>query len=103
MGRIGLVLSVIDLLLTVVAIVDIVLIDPSRVRGLPKWAWVVVALLLFIVGPGLWFTIGRIRLEPRAASGPLAPDDDPDFLRGLGEQHDKPDPDSRPDDQKPRG
>ena len=41
--------GIIDLVLTVVAIVDIVLIDPSRVRGLPKWAWVVISILLFIV------------------------------------------------------
>lgn len=92
--------GIIDLVLTVVAIVDIVLIDPSRVRALPKWVWVVISVLLFIVGPLLWFFVGRIRLERVATSGPLAPDDDPDFLRRLGEQHPK-DPGAGPDDPKP--
>jgi hypothetical protein len=78
--------GIIDLVLTVVAVVDIVLIDPSRVRAVPKWVWIVISILLFIVGPLLWFFVGRIRLPREATAGPLAPDDDPEFLRGLGEQ-----------------
>ena len=88
--------GIIDLVLTVVAIVDIVLIDPSRVRGLPKWAWVVISILLFIVGPLLWFIVGRERLEPRmAAAGgashaaPRAPDDDPEFLGRLSREQEQ--------------
>lgn len=81
-------------------IVDIVLIDRSRVRALPKWAWVVIALLLSLVGSVLWFAVGRIRLADLNAGGsfgapgsggagaarggrrrgPVAPDDDPEFL-----------------------
>lgn len=91
--------GIIDLVLTVVAVVDIVLIDPSRVRALPKWAWVVISILLFIVGPLLWFFVGRIRLERPVPSAPLAPDDDPDFLRRLGEQ--QRDEGAGPDDPKP--
>ena len=86
--------GIIDLVLTVVAIVDIALIDNSRVRGLPKWAWVVISILLFIVGPLLWFFVGRERLEPAGAasggerprSGPRAPDDDPEFLGRLSRE-----------------
>ena len=88
--------GIIDLVLTVVAIVDIVLIDPSRVRGLPKWAWVVISILLFIVGPLLWFIVGRERLEPRTAAAggashaaPRAPDDDPEFLGRLSREQEK--------------
>jgi len=94
--------GIIDLVLTVVAIVDIALIDPSRVRGLPKWAWVVISLLLFIIGPLLWFFVGRERLEPRsngryadgpsaapARSGPRAPDDDPEFLGRLSREQEQ--------------
>lgn len=89
----------VDLVLTVVAIVDIALIDNSRVRGLPKWAWVLVSILLFVVGPLLWFLVGRERLQPRnngryaeapvgrpAPSGPRAPDDDPEFLGRLSRE-----------------
>ena len=49
---------IVDLVLTVVAIVDIALIDNSRVRGLPKWAWVLISIFLFVVGPLLWFFVG---------------------------------------------
>ncbi|GAA2074192.1 PLD nuclease N-terminal domain-containing protein [Pseudolysinimonas kribbensis] len=95
--------GIIDLVLTVVAIVDISLIDSSRVRGLPKWAWVLISLLLFIVGPLLWFFVGRERLEPRnhgryaaegpsaasPRSGPRAPDDDPDFLSRIAREQEQ--------------
>jgi hypothetical protein len=90
---------IVDLVLTVVAIVDISLIDNARVRALPKWAWVLVSILLFVVGPLLWFFVGRERLEPRqhgryadapaggaAPSGPRAPDDDPEFLGRLSRE-----------------
>jgi hypothetical protein len=93
---------IIDLVLTVVAIVDISLIDSSRVRGLPKWAWVIISLLLFIVGPLLWFFVGRERLEPRnhgryaeaptavpTRSGPRAPDDDPAFLSRIAQEQEQ--------------
>jgi len=87
--------GIIDLVLTVVAIVDIVLIDPTRVRGLPKWAWVIISILLFIVGPLLWFIVGRERLEPRTAArgaartAPRAPDDDPEFLGRLSREQEQ--------------
>lgn len=93
-------LVIADLVLTVVAVVDIALIDTSRVRGLPKWAWVLISILLFVAGPLLWFFVGRERLEPRnhgrftespasgprATSGPRAPDDDPEFLGRLSRE-----------------
>jgi hypothetical protein len=90
---------IVDLVLTVVAIVDIALIDNARVRGLPKWAWVLISIFLFVVGPLLWFFVGRERLEPRnhgrypdapagrpASPAPRAPDDDPDFLGQLSRE-----------------
>ncbi len=88
--------------LLVFAIVDILVIDGSRVRGIPKYAWIGIVVLLPLVGPLLWFLIGRERLEPRnhgryadasgvssAPSrrfGPIAPDDDPDFLGRLSRE-----------------
>jgi hypothetical protein len=87
---------IVEVVLVVVALVDIILIDNSRVRGLPKWSWILLAIILPIIGPVLWFAVGRERLEPRnhgryseasatgpSVTGPRAPDDDPEFLNRL--------------------
>jgi len=73
-------------------VVDIALIEPSRVKGLPKVVWVLIVLVLPVIGAVLWFLLGRERLADRRAGGsavrraPRAPDDDPDFLRKLGRE-----------------
>ena len=52
-------------------------------RGLPKVGWII----LTFVGPIAWLIAGKERSLPgrdgRQRRGPLGPDDDPDFLRGL--------------------
>ena len=70
--------------LMVWAIVDIVLLDQDRVRAIPKPAWILIVLLP-IIGPVLWLTIGRGRLDRGRSvrTGPVAPDDDPAFLNQL--------------------
>jgi len=73
-------------------VVDIALIEPSRVKGLPKVVWVLIVLVLPVIGAVLWFLLGRERLADRRPGGsavrraPRAPDDDPDFLRKLGRE-----------------
>ena len=72
----------------VFSIVDILAIDRSRVRHLPKFVWVVLVIFLSAIGSALWFTLGRERLNggrgPSSTAGPaLGPDDDPDYHRGL--------------------
>ena len=84
--------------------------DRDRVRGLPKGLWIAVVLLTFIFGAVAWLSLGRPRgpeRAPRLGSsrrtswparpdrfppgdggsfrrpGPLAPDDDPEFLARL--------------------
>ena len=72
----------------VFTIVDIALIDRNRVRALPKPLWVLVALIP-IVGAVLWLAVGRVRSGDTAGSprrGPVAPDDDPEFLRRLNRE-----------------
>jgi len=88
--------------LLVFAVVDILVVDSGRVRGIPKFGWIGVVILLPLIGPLLWFLVGRERLEQRghgryadapvASSGPgrrfgpIAPDDDPDFLGRISRE-----------------
>ncbi len=85
------------LVLTLYALIDCVQTDDSRVRGLPKLAWVVLIVLVPFAGPIAWLVAGR----PEHGSGPgtspwgprqqsqrrdrrpKGPDDDPDFLKNL--------------------
>lgn len=81
---------IVALVLLVAAIVDIVRIEPSRVRALPKGVWALIAIAIPIFGPILWFALGREPLEPRNhgryREAPSAPDDDPEFLRRLARE-----------------
>src|SRR5699024_12650158 len=61
--------------------------------GIPKWAWIVLVVLIPWVGPITWLVVGKDRSQgdggqpgraPRR-QGPLAPDEDPEFLRKLDE------------------
>lgn len=81
--------------LAVYALVDLVQTDDEQVQGLPKLAWVVLIVLIGVVGPLAWLLAGKKGRQwlpglaprqsaPRGTGRPLAPDDDPDFLRGLG-------------------
>jgi 4-amino-4-deoxy-L-arabinose transferase-like glycosyltransferase len=70
--------------LTVFAIVDCALTERARVRALPKWAWVLVTLLLPIIGPLLWLVIGRGPSRGRPTTRVIGPDDDPTFIRSTG-------------------
>lgn len=76
--------------LMVFSIVDILTIARDRVQHLPKLGWVLLVVFLSFVGSLLWFLVGREpnpagpRARPsRASRGPLAPDDDPEFLARL--------------------
>ena len=83
------------LILAVYALVDLVQTESTDVQGLPKLAWAVLIFFFWILGPLAWFLVGRRGrgipgLPPRVAGPdpgtvrrPMAPDDDPDFLRSL--------------------
>ena len=77
------------LVLAVYALVDCIQTPDEKVRHIPKIGWIVLIVLIGVVGPIAWLITGRQRNVglpgARRAPGPLAPDDDPDFLRGLGE------------------
>jgi len=66
---------------TIYTAVHVVQSDSEQVRGLPKSLWLVIVILVPIVGMIAWWVFGRpvaTQLPP-----PVAPDDDPDFLRKL--------------------
>lgn len=77
---------IVAVVLLVAAIVDIVRIEPNRVRALPKPLWAVIAIGIVVIGPILWFALGREPLQPRRAPKPVAPDDDPEFLQRLARE-----------------
>lgn len=52
-------LSVLPLLLMIGALADIITMDPSRVKHLPKLAWIIIVILIPLVGSILWFAVGR--------------------------------------------
>lgn len=91
-------LFVVDLVLTVVALIDCLSTDEDAVRNLPKVAWVFIILLFSPVGPIAWFVAGRPQghrvgsagtwrsgngFPENERPGHFAPDDDPQFLQSL--------------------
>jgi len=85
---------VLPIALAVYALVDLVQTRDEDVQGLPKLAWVALIVLIWVVGPIAWLIAGKKGRRwlpgmprpagPRGGGRPVAPDDDPDFLRGLG-------------------
>lgn len=89
---IGLGLAVV--ILTVYTLVDCALFDRNRIRGLPRWVWIFVLILVPVIGPLLWLFVGRGRQGKAGGRVPrsMAPDDDPEFLLRLkreGEQQER--------------
>ena len=91
-----------DLALLVVALIDCLSAEEYSIRALPRVAWVFIILLFSPIGAIAWFVAGRPAQPVRLSNGqmwrpgngfpedqrprrdtPLAPDDDPEFLRGL--------------------
>ena len=84
------IIAVLSIALTVFALADCVQTEDERLKGLPRWAWIVLIVLLPWVGPITWLFVGKERSTGggdgrQRRDGPLAPDEDPDFLRRLDE------------------
>lgn len=89
MGRL-LVLGVAALVLDVFAVIDVVLIERSRVRAFPKLVWILVILAIPFVGALLWFFVGHDWRRNRGGERRVvAPDDDPAFLRSLSAEEEQ--------------
>jgi hypothetical protein len=83
MARLLVILPFLVLTLDVFTIVDVMLIDRSRIRVLNRLSWVILIILVPVVGAILWLTLGRERRGGSAARRTIAPDDDPAFLKNL--------------------
>ena len=84
------VVPIVILAVFVYGLVDLIRTDARLTRGISKTAWIFVQVLLPVVGATLWFLMGRPRVTdtaPVAYSHPVAPDDDPEFLRNLEIRH----------------
>lgn len=67
-------------------IIDVARTPKGQARSLPKWLWMLLVIVLPLVGGVLWLILGRAWPEGGGwwrRSGPVAPDDDPRFLRKL--------------------
>jgi hypothetical protein len=92
-----------DLALLVVALIDCLSAEDFAIRALPRVAWVFLILLFSPIGAIAWFVAGRPARPVRLSNGQqwrpgsgfpedsrprersTAPDDNPEFLRGLAE------------------
>lgn len=96
--------ELLEFVLTLYCVIDAIQSDPRDIRNLPKWAWILLILLVPVVGAVAWLVAGRpsreswlrhtppqsqkaqqaqqsqLRQPPR---NPRGPDDDPDFLKRL--------------------
>lgn len=84
MPRVLLVLVIVAV--TVYALVEASQASPHSTRLMPRWLWFVAIVALPIIGPVAWFAVGRPEggnLQGPRRRPPIAPDDDPDFLRRL--------------------
>jgi hypothetical protein len=90
MVRLDFVIIFIAVALFIYALVDTISIYETRIKSLNKISWVFIVILIPILGPILWLTLGKARRNdpdsvPRGQRGrtTLAPDDDPVFLRNA--------------------
>lgn len=103
----------ISLVLSVYALFSCIQTPDEDVPHLPKLVWIVLIVFVPFVGPIVWLLMSRtqpgpaagtVRRSPSPGSRPVAPDDDPDFLKSLDRYRDprttKPEP-TKPEPPKP--
>lgn len=54
-------LVAVQFILMIVGLIDLIRIEPKRLRGV-KWAWAIVIILIQMIGPVAYFVAGRRNL-----------------------------------------
>ena len=98
----------ISLALSVYALFSCIQTRDEDVPHLPKLVWIVLIVFVPFVGPIVWLLMLRTQLgrrdrtvrPPKPTARPVAPDDDPDFLKSLDRYRD-PRTTVKPPDQPP--
>ncbi|MEH1165348.1 PLD nuclease N-terminal domain-containing protein [Micromonospora sp. CPCC 205539] len=96
MARLYVLLFLVQIVLAVCALISCLSAEEGQIRALPRIAWVLIILFFPLVGSIAWFVAGREpgvggRPTTRSTGGgsanrrrrPIAPDDDPEFLRSM--------------------
>ena len=101
----------ISLVLSVYALFSCIQTPDKDVPHLPKLVWIVLIVFVPFIGPIVWLLVWRteagrrdaVARPPKPASRPVAPDDDPAFLKSLDRYRDPrttvkpPEPPKRPE------
>ncbi|MFY1633462.1 PLD nuclease N-terminal domain-containing protein [Solwaraspora sp. WMMB335] len=105
MARVFILLFMLHVVLMAVALISCLSAEKGDVRALPRLLWVPVIIVIPLLGPAAWFLSRRTALGstpplggPQRPAGatpqtkrPVAPDDDPEFLRALDAEQSKQD------------
>ena len=104
MGRLLVLFAIVDLAILVTALIDCLSVPAEGIRALPRTVWALIIIFFTPIGGIAWFLAGRpvavpaeaTRSHPAGSALPSAgivrgdhtaraPDDDPEFLRTLGD------------------
>jgi hypothetical protein len=79
-------LVVLSIAIQLYGLIDCAQREDSDVRSLPRWGWLIIIVLIPTIGAVAYLVAGRPKRPGGGGKKPkrtIAPDDDPDFLRGL--------------------
>ncbi|QLH23338.1 PLD nuclease N-terminal domain-containing protein [Streptomyces sp. Rer75] len=94
----------VPLALSIYAFIDCITTEEQDVRYIPKPLWAILVLLFPVVGSISWLLVGRKRATAAETRRTwVAPDDNPEFLKSLGERRDRPEGPEDGDEKLPRG